>query len=100
MSYGVKRRNLAADSDFVWHINGPEARSTTVGDFIRDRELNLRVSVAAAGVSRFHRCFQHSVGRMNQYVPLSISCKKQCNVNRRYTPYVPQSSYTPSIPQS
>ncbi|XP_011867419.1 PREDICTED: uncharacterized protein LOC105561754 [Vollenhovia emeryi] len=41
-----------------------------------------------------------SLARMNQYVPLSISCKKQCNVNRRYTPYVPQSSYTPSIPQS
>ncbi|XP_011858893.1 PREDICTED: uncharacterized protein LOC105556411 [Vollenhovia emeryi] len=38
---------------------------------------------------------------MNHYVPLDMSSKKQCNAfsNRRYMPYVPRSSYTPSVPQ-
>ncbi|XP_011883973.1 PREDICTED: uncharacterized protein LOC105571112 [Vollenhovia emeryi] len=33
------------------------------------------------------------------YVPLDMSSKKQCNAfsNRRYMPYVPRSSYTPSV---
>ncbi|XP_011858101.1 PREDICTED: uncharacterized protein LOC105555683 [Vollenhovia emeryi] len=36
---------------------------------------------------------------MNHYVPLDMSSKKQCNAfsNRRYMPYVPRSSYTPSV---